>query len=50
MKEKKKRKVGKECNLIDNIFVCLIVVVVVALVDTFLFFFVFFTTATDILI
>ena len=41
MKEKeKKRKVGKECNLIDNIFVCLfVVVVVVAVVDKFLFLF-----------
>ena len=47
---KKKRKVGKECNLIhDNIFVCLfVVVVVVAVADKFLF--LFFTTATDILI
>jgi len=40
MKEKeKKRKVGKECYLIDNIFVCLFVVVVVAVVDKFLFLF-----------
>ena len=29
MKEKKKRKVGKECNLIDNMFASLFVVVAV---------------------
>ena len=40
---------GKECNLIDNILVCLFVVV--AVVDKFLFYVVVvFTTATDILI
>jgi len=43
-RKKKKRKVGKECNLID-IFVCLFVVVVV---DKFLF--LFFIIATNILI
>ena len=46
---KKKRKVGKECNLIhNNTLVCLFVVVLVAVADKFLF--LFFTTATDILI
>ena len=39
-RKKKKRKVGKECNLIDNIFVCLFVVV--AVVDKFLFLFLVF--------
>ena len=44
---KKKRKVGKECNLMDNIFVCLFVVVDKVFVFLSVF---FFTTATDILI
>ena len=48
MKEKiKKRNVGKECNLIDNIFVCLFVVVDKVFLFRSVF---FFTTATDILI